>query len=169
MQESLLDRCVMVFVLCLGILLLFLQLVSTPSGQAIPASLVALSLSGAMCVIAIATLRSRVAGWNKRVVKIVGVLFALMAVWLICDPPADLRTALLDIALGTGWISVPLIAIGTAYAWRTFDWRDPRFRLVFLGLLLVEPKQEAEAEPPALDEAGDFDLDLAAEPARPAE
>lgn len=30
--------------------------------------------------------------------------------------------------------------------------------LVFLGLLMVEPKQEAEAEPPVLDDADDLDV-----------
>lgn len=40
--------------------------------------------------------------------------------------------------------------------------------LVFLGLLMVEPKQEAEAEPPVLDDADD--LDVSPDPAvRPAE
>lgn len=38
--------------------------------------------------------------------------------------------------------------------------------LVFVGLLMVEPKQEAEAEPRTFDDAED--LDLVAEPVRPA-
>ncbi len=101
MTESLLNRCVMVFVLCLSTLLLFLQLASSPSGQQIPAAVVASSMIGAMCVIAIATLVSSRAGWNKLVVKVVGVLFALLAIWLLCDRPPDLRTALLDVGLGT--------------------------------------------------------------------
>lgn len=46
---------------------------------------------------------------------------------------------LADIALGTGWISVPLIGFGLAAAWRTSgrNWRDPFVRFVFLGLLQV--------------------------------
>jgi len=42
-----------------------------------------------------------------------------------------------DIAMGTGWISVPLIASGAAAAWRMFPARSPQRRLVFIGLLQV--------------------------------
>ncbi|MEO6435337.1 MAG: hypothetical protein ABIP55_06195, partial [Tepidisphaeraceae bacterium] len=44
---------------------------------------------------------------------------------------------LADIALGIGWIAVPLIAWGAAFVWRTWNWRQPQFRLVFLGLMQV--------------------------------
>lgn len=46
---------------------------------------------------------------------------------------------LADIALGTGWISIPLIGFGAARAWRAFhgNWRHPFVRLIFLGLLQV--------------------------------
>ena len=43
----------------------------------------------------------------------------------------------LDVALGTGWISAPLVAIGAAHVWRTQTWREPTFRLVFVGLLQI--------------------------------
>ena len=107
MRESRLDRCIMVFVLCLGILLLLLQVASSPSGQHVPASIVALSTVGAMGAITVGTIRSRASGWNKRTVKVVGVLFVLVAVWLFIDSPRDLRTALLDTAL-----AVVLLASG---------------------------------------------------------
>jgi hypothetical protein len=44
-----------------------------------------------------------------------------------------------DIALGTGWISYPLAALGTLCAWRAGGrtWRNPLFRLVALGLLQI--------------------------------
>lgn len=46
---------------------------------------------------------------------------------------------LADIALGTGWISVPLMAFGALSAWRASgrNWRDQFVRLIFLGLLQV--------------------------------
>jgi hypothetical protein len=39
--------------------------------------------------------------------------------------------------MGTGWISVPLIAWGAAAAWRSFPPRSSQRRLVFIGLLQV--------------------------------
>jgi hypothetical protein len=53
--------------------------------------------------------------------------------------PWPLHSALdvLDIALGTGWISVPLIIFGALTAWRTWDWHQPQFRVVFIGLLQI--------------------------------
>jgi hypothetical protein len=55
------------------------------------------------------------------------------------ERPWPLHTGLdfVDIALGTGWISVPLIIMGALIAWREGNWRDRRFRLVFVGLLQV--------------------------------
>ena len=51
--------------------------------------------------------------------------------------PLHLAWDVYDILLGTGWISLPLIAWGAAYAWRTWSARTPQFRLVFVGLLQV--------------------------------
>jgi hypothetical protein len=59
-------------------------------------------------------------------------LVSLMRPW-----PLHSLFDLLDIALGTGWISVPLAASGAAVVWRMNDWRNPSFRLVYLGLLQV--------------------------------
>ena len=44
---------------------------------------------------------------------------------------------LVDIALGTGWISVPLLIWGAAATWRSFGRGSPQRRVVFVGLLQV--------------------------------
>ncbi|MGN6487681.1 MAG: response regulator [Devosia sp.] len=69
------------------------------------------------------------------------------------------QTAYAGTAAGIGW---SMLLLGEAVPLLTWG----ALSLVFIGLLLVEPKQEAEAEPPTFDDAED--LDLVAEPVRPA-
>lgn len=69
------------------------------------------------------------------------------------------QTAYAGTAAGIGW---SMLLLGEAVPMLTWG----ALALVFLGLLMVEPKQEAEAEPPILDEAED--LDLSPEPVVPA-
>lgn len=60
------------------------------------------------------------------------------------------QTAYAGTAAGIGW---SMLLLGEAVPMLTWG----ALALVFLGLLLVEPKHEAEAEPPVLDDAGDLE------------
>jgi hypothetical protein len=51
--------------------------------------------------------------------------------------PRHLAFDFADIALGTGWISVLLIVFGAVETSRRWGWRQPQFRLVFIGSLQV--------------------------------
>lgn len=120
MTESRLDKSVMVFVLCLGVLLLLLQVASSPTGHGIPPSIIALCIVTGLCATIVGTIRSHAVGWAKSVVKVVGTAFALMAVWLVCDAPPDYRTALLDVGLAVVLL-VTSFHKKTAAEWTTSD------------------------------------------------
>ncbi|CAN7688716.1 response regulator [Devosia sp. LjRoot16] len=74
----------------------------------------------------------------------------LLFMWLIKTTGAVFgsQTAYAGTAAGIGW---SMLLLGEAVPLLTWG----ALALVFLGLLLVEPKQEAEAEPPVLDEPED--------------
>lgn len=69
------------------------------------------------------------------------------------------QTAYAGTAAGIAW---SMLLLGEAVPMLTWG----ALALVFVGLLMVEPKQEAEAEPPIFDETED--LDLSQEPVVPA-
>ena len=100
MRDSLLDRCVLVFVMMVALLLLFLLLAESPSGQGIPASVVAASMMVSMIAVAVGVVRSNAPGWSKPVVIVVGTLFILLTLWSLLDPPLDYRRTLSSATLG---------------------------------------------------------------------